>query len=220
MKSLLAFGILFFALSFCGITNKISEQIKERTSKPETVEKPGDDTDGADSKPKGDGDVEKAELSPAQMKILDDGSEAKWAEQGITWTLPGGGGWNKMSVNKTMLNYGSPKTGFLIATISTMPADFPSDTSIDATYSSALEKLKNGDYESVRWLEIDGIKGVEWVESMPEDKGDPRRHQWIGFRNYQGNNQQLNIMVSTKGSAFDEKKTEYAAIMYSMKIGK
>ena len=218
MKSLLAFGILFFALSFCGITDKISEQIKETASKPDSTTKPTGEKDAPDAEPKGDGDVEKAELSPAQMEILDDGSEAKWTEQGMTWTVPNG--WNKMSVNKTMLNYGSPKVGFLIATISTKPANFPSETSINATYSSSLEQLKNGKYESVRWLEIDGVKGVEWVESMPEEKSDARRHQWQGYRNYQGNNQLLSIMVTTKGRAFDDKKEEYAAIMYSMKIDK
>ncbi len=217
MKSLLAFGVLFFVLSFCGITDKISQQIKEKTDDIASTKK-SDDDKPADVPAKKDGEVEKAELSPEQMKILDDGKEAKWAEQGITWTVPDG--WSKMSVNKTMLNYGSPKTGFLIGTISTMPANFPSETSLDATYSSSLEQLKNGKYEMVRWLEIDGIKGVEWVESMPEDKGDPRRHQWIGFRNYQGNNQQLNIMVLTKGSAFDDKKAEYSAILYSTKIDK
>ncbi|CAN5746313.1 hypothetical protein BH24ACI3_BH24ACI3_17030 [soil metagenome] len=55
---------------------------------------------------------------------------------------------------------------------------------------------------------------------MPEDEDGPRRHQWIGFRNYQGQNQQLNILVSTKGSSFDEQRDTFAAIMCSMKIPK
>ena len=55
---------------------------------------------------------------------------------------------------------------------------------------------------------------------MPEDKEGARRHQWIAFRNYQGQNQLLNIMVSTKGSNFDKQRDTFAAIMYSMKIPK
>jgi hypothetical protein len=125
-----------------------------------------------------------------------------------------------MDVKKESLNYGSPSTGFLIGTISVMAASFPAEASIDATYDGALEQLKQGKYENVRWLEIDGVKGVEWVEAMPEEKSGPRRHQWIAFRNYQGQNQQLNIMVSTDGSKFDERRDTFAAILYSMKIAK
>jgi hypothetical protein len=155
---------------------------------------------------------------PSQQSIQDAATDVKWDEQGIAWKLPSG--WPKMEVRKESLNYGSPANGFLIASISVMPSSFPSEASIDATYTSSLEQLKQGKYESARWLEIDGVKGVEWVEAMPEDKDGPRRHQWIGFRNYQGQNQQLNIMVSTKGSNFDKQRDTFAAIMYSMKIPK
>ncbi len=216
MKSFLAFGVLFLALSFCGITDKIREQVQKTTDNSDSTNTESPDT--AKTESNDSGNVEKAELKDKQQQILEGGNEAKWSEQGITWTLPKG--WNKMNVGKTSFNYGSPKTGFLIGTISNMPANFPAETSLNAQYTSALEQLKNGKYESVRWLEIDGIKGVEWVEAPTEDKGDPRRHQWIAFRNYQGNNQQLNMMVSTKSSAFDEKKDTFAAIMYSMKIDK
>lgn len=162
--------------------------------------------------------AEKAKPTAAQQAIIDGGSETKWDEQGLAWKLPAG--WPKMQVMKESLNYGSPANGFLIGTISVMPASFPSASSLDATYTSSLEQLKQGKYEAVRWLEIDGVKGVEWIEAMPEDKDGARRHQWIAFRNYQGQNQQLNIMVSTKGSNFDKQRDTFAAIMYSMKIPK
>lgn len=213
MRSLFAFGILFFALSFCGITEKMKEQFEEAANESGTTTT--DDAGDADGGKK-DADVEKAELTDKHKEILDGGEDVKWDEQGITFTVPDG--WSKMSVKKESFNYGSPKTGFLIGTISTMPANFPSDTSLEAQHSQALEQLKNGKYENVRWLEIDGVKGVEWVEAPKEDKGDPRRFQWIGFRNYQGQNQQVNVMVSTKSSEFDDKKDTYEAILHSMKF--
>ena len=116
-----------------------------------------------------------------------------------------------MDVKKESFNYGSPDLGFLIGTISVMPDNFPSETSLNATYESSLQQLKNGKYENARFLEIDGIKGVEFVEAMPEEKDSPRRHQWIAFRNYQGQNQQLNIMLSTKGSNFDKHKDDFSS---------
>jgi hypothetical protein len=216
MKSLLAFGVLFFALSFCGLTDRITKQINESTETSDSTTKPDGDTDKTTSDD--GGGVEKATLSPAQESILDGGSDAKWDDQGISFTVPGG--WNKMDVKKTSFNYGSPKTGFLIGSISVMPASFPSDTSLNAMHTQALEQLKNGKYENVRWLEIDGIKGVETVEAMPEEKSSPRRHQWQGYRTYLGQNQMVNIIISTSGDKFDSKKDTFAAILYSMKMTK
>ena len=55
---------------------------------------------------------------------------------------------------------------------------------LKANYESALQHLQNGKYENVRYLEIDGVKGVEFTETMPEENDDSRRRQWIAFRNY------------------------------------
>lgn len=216
MKSLIGFGVLFFALSFCGITDKISKQISDSDSTSDSTTTA--DSDSTESTTNNGGDVEKPTLTAEQQSIIDAGSEAKWAEQGITWTVPSG--WNKMEVKKTSFNYGAPSKGFLIGTISVMSADFPGETSLNATYTQALDQLKNGKYQSVRWLEIDGIKGVETIEAMPEDKSDSRRHQWRGYRDYLGQNQLVNIMVTTSGEKFDGKKDGFAAIMYSMKFVK
>ncbi len=215
MKSLLAFGILFFALSFCGITDKIKEQVQDTTSSPESTTK--ENSDQTETEADG-GEVEKPELTDEQQKILDNGKVIKWDDQGISFIVPEG--WNKMSVQKQMINYGSPKTGFLISSVSIMQDDFPIETSLKAQYTQALQQLKNGRYENARWLEIDGIKGVEWVEAPSENKGEPRRHQWIGFRDYQGQKQQVNVIVSTKSNEFNDKKDTFTAILYSMKFTK
>lgn len=210
MKSFLSLGMLIFALTFCGLGDRLKSLS-------------GSGGGSNSSSPDGQGNaasgtVETPKLTPGQQSIQDSAVEVKWTDQGISWKLPSG--WPKMEVRKESLNYGSPANGFLIASISVLPSSFPSDTSLDATYTSSLEQLKQGKYETVRWLEIDGVKGVEWIEAMPEDRDGPRRHQWIAFRNYQGQNQQLNIMISTKGSNFDKQRDTFAAIMYSMEIPK
>ncbi|CAN5280091.1 hypothetical protein BH20ACI2_BH20ACI2_01500 [soil metagenome] len=55
---------------------------------------------------------------------------------------------------------------------------------------------------------------------MPEDRSGPRRHQWIGYRNYLGQKQQLNVMTSTKGTNFGKHTDTFQAILYSMKATK
>ena len=214
MKSVLTLGLITVALTFCGLGDKL-KQISDGAN---TAGTNSSSSSSSSSSKSSSGSVEKPEPTAAQQAIIDGGTEVTWDPQGISWRLPAA--WKKMSVMKESFNYGSPATGFLIASISVMPDNFPSETSVDATYTSALEQLKQGKYESVRWLEIDGVKGVEWVEAMPEIKDGARRHQWIAFRRYQGQNQQLNIMVSTDGDKFDKHRDTFAAIMYSMKIPK
>lgn len=215
MKSILSLGVLIFALSFCNLSEKLS-QLKGGNSTNQNSSVNSTATNSA--KTSTDETVEKPKLTAAQQTINDGGQETKWDDQGIAWTLPKN--WKKMNIAKTMFNYGSPDLAFLIANISVMPGNFPSDVSLKGTYESSLEQLKNGKYENVRYLEIDGVKGVEFIETMPEEKSDPRRHQWIAFRNYQGQNQQLNVILSTKGTNFEKHRDDFPAVLYSMKIAK
>lgn len=208
MKSLTTIAIFAFALGLCNL----GDRLKDFSSDSPSNSGSSSPTDSSS------GDVEKAQLSEAQKAIADSAVETNWSDQGISWKLPAS--WKKMSVTKESLNYGSPDNAFLIASVSVMSDSFPSAISLTATYESALEQLKQGKYEKVRYVEIDGVKGVEWWEAMPEDKTGPRRHQWIAFRRYLGQNQQLNIMLSTAGSNFDPHRDDFTAIMYSMKIPK
>ncbi len=212
MNSFLAVGCLAVVLAFCGIGDRL-KQMTGSSANSNSASNSGTGTKTATSS-----GAEKPSLTAAQQSIQDGATETKWDDQGISFKLPSG--FAKMQVMKESFNYGSPSAGFLIGSISVMPSSFPAETSLDATYTQALDMLKQGKYESVRWLEIDGVKGVEWIEAMPEIKDGARRHQWIAFRNYQGQNQQLNIMVSTDGNKFEPKRDTFAAIMYSMKIAK
>lgn len=215
MKSILTLGVIFFAMTFCGL----GDRIKSLTGQSDSGTNTGSsNTASSPAKTSDSAAAEKATLTGSQQTIMDSGTEIKWDDQGISWKLPPS--WKKMSSTKDMLNYGSSDGAFLIATISSMASSFPSDVSLKATHDSSLEQLKQGKYEKVRWLEIDGVKGVEWLEAMPEDKSGPRRHQWIAYRTYQGQNQMLNIMLSTKGSNFDKHRDDFPAVMYSMKIPK
>jgi len=220
MKSVISLGLFFFALSFCNLSERLSQLKGDNSNSQTSSANSSTNSSKMNSSkiPTTDEPAEKAKLTDRQQTILDSGQEVKWDDQGIAWTLPKE--WKKMNINKTSFNYSSPDLAFLIGTISVMPDDFPSDISLKASYESALQQLKNGKYENARYLEIDGVKGVEFIETMLEDKSGARRHQWIAFRNYLGQNQQLNIMLSTKGSNFDKHRDDFAAVMYSMKIAK
>jgi hypothetical protein len=211
MNSFFAVGALAVVLAFCGIGDRLKQMSGGNSSGNASNSSSTGTATAKDS-------TEKPSLTASQQSIQDSATEVKWDDQGITFKVPSG--FAKMDVKKESFNYGSPATGFLIASISVMPDSFPADVSIKATYEAALEQLKQGKYKNVRWLEIDGVKGVEWVESPPEEKDGIRRHQWIAFRKYQGQNQQLNIILSTDQTKFDKQDDAFAAILYSLKAAK
>ena len=161
---------------------------------------------------------EKPKISSTQQSIIDGGTETKWDDQGLSWKLPSG--WKKMEVKKEMFNYQSLDNAFLLVNISVMPDSFPMDVSQNAYYEQAMQQLKNGKYESVKMVEIDGITGVEFTEAAPEEKDGIRRHQWIAYRTYLGQKQMLNVMTTTKASNFTTHQDDFAAILYSMKAVK
>jgi hypothetical protein len=207
MKAILTISAMFFVFSFCGLTEKL-KQLQTGT---------GSNSSSSNStKTSGTtGSAEKPTLTSSQQAIVDGSTEVKWDEQGISWKLPAG--WKKMDVKKETFNYDTADNAALLVNISLMNDDFPMDSSRTAYYDQALQQMKQGKYESVRYLDIDGIKGVEWTEAPPEDKDGPRRHQWIGYRNYLGQNQMLNVMLAGKGTNFEKHRDEFTAIMYSMK---
>ncbi|MBX3280918.1 MAG: hypothetical protein KF756_00420 [Acidobacteria bacterium] len=215
MRSLLALGILSFAVSFCGLADKLkSPSAPSANSANSSAAKPAPDSSSQSDTPS----AEKATPSAAQQAIIDGGTETKWDAQGISWKLPAG--WKKMDVGKETFNYSSPDNAFLLVNISTLGDNFPTDVSLKAYYDQAIQQMRNGKYESAKMVEIDGIPGVEFVEAPPEGKDDPRRHQWIGYRKYLGQTQMLNVMTSTKASNFSKHSDDFPAILYSMKATK
>ncbi len=62
--------------------------------------------------------------------------------------------------------------------------------------------MKNGEVDEVKWLEIDGLKGVQFREANPEKPDDIRRLQWMAYRKYAGQVQMVNLMLSSNGKGF------------------
>jgi len=55
--------------------------------------------------------------------------------------------------------------------------------------------MKNGELDQLRWLELDGMKGIQWRESKPDKGGDIRRLQWMAYRKYAGQSQLVNLIL-------------------------
>ena len=81
-----------------------------------------------------------------------------------------------------------------------------------------MTRQTNGEVEGVRWLELDGVRGVEFVELPPDYAQDVRRLQWQGYRTYLGQPQLVNIILSAEGRHFDRHADALRAVLYSTKF--
>jgi hypothetical protein len=207
MKQIPVLLVLGLALSLCNLTSKFKTNSNSGTS-----------SKGSKSATSG-GDVEQANPTAAQTAALAGGQTVKWDQQGMSWTVPPS--WKESSVESKQLLWRSPG-GFdaasLIVSISPMDESFPTDISINAFYDQAKSRMKNGEVDEVKWLEIDGLKGVQFRESNPEKPDGIRRLQWLAYRKYAGQVQMVNLMLASDGSGFPKHQDEMYGVMYSTKL--
>jgi hypothetical protein len=204
MKHLPVLLVLGFALSLCNLSNKL---------------KPSSSNSGGPSKTQSDVQAEKATPTAAQTAALSGGQTVNWDKQGMSWTVPPK--WTESTNESKMLLWRSPggsDAANLIVNISPMDESFPYDMSIKATYDQQKSRAKNGEVDEVKWLEIDGLTGVEFREVNPEKPDGIRRLQWLAYRKYNGQLQMVNLMLSSDGAGFAKHQDAMYGVMYSTKI--
>ncbi len=208
MKQLLAFVVLGFALSLCNLTSKFNKETN-KSADPKAGSSSSDSSEA----------VERPTANAAQQAALAGGQEIKWDQQGMSWTVPAQ--WKETSNESKMLVWRSPggsDAANLIVSISAMDESFPTDVSIKAFYDGAKTRAKNGEVDEVKWVEIDGLKGVQFRESNPEKPDDFRRLQWLAYRKYAGQVQMVNLMLSSNGRGFPKHQDAMYGVLYSTKL--
>lgn len=203
---------MVLVVAACNLTNKFK---KTDSSNSNSNSSTTTSSSGNPSKI-GDDPVEKAEPTAAQTAALANGHEAKWNQQGITWIVPAN--WKQNTATNDSFQYGSGDGAFLIVSISAMASDFPTDLSLQAFHSGAKVRQKNGEVDEVKWLELDGTRGVEFRESKPEAADGIRRLQWMTYRKFAGQTQLVNFILSSQGDNFIKHQDELYGILFSTKI--
>lgn len=202
-KVFVLFGIVF-VVAACNLTNKFKNTNSSNSSS------------SSESSSTGSEEVERPQPTAAQQAALTNGQTATWDAQGISWTLPPK--WTKTTVTNNIAQYGSGDGAFLIASISNMAADFPTDISLRGFHQGAQVRKKNGEVDELKWLELDSVRGVQFRESKPQMADDIRRLQWMTYRKYGGQTQLVNFILSGRGDNFAKHQDELYAILYSTKI--
>ena len=207
MKHVPLIVMLVIVVAACNLTSKLKSNSNNNSS--------SSSSSGNPSKI-GDDPVEKPNPTAAQTAAIANGQEVKWDQQGITWTLPTN--WKKQDVRNESLSYGGDGA-FLTVQISPLPQmENLMDTSLKAMFESAKTQQKIGKYDEVRWLELDGLRGVGFRESKPEMADDIRRLEWQAYRKYAGSTQLVTVILSSNGANFPKHEDELYGILYSTKI--
>lgn len=215
MKLLAAIAMLSFALSLCGLREKITKSGDSNSNNSNSSSSNSNNSSSTT------GDAEKPEMTAAQKATLEGGQQATWAEQGLTWTVPAK--WSKVSASENSFQWQSGGGGgaaFLIVAVSNLAADFPIDISTKAMYDSDATRKQAGEIIFYRYALIDGVKGVEDLEKEKSQKDDIRRLEWRGYRKHKGLVQLITVILSSQSGNFPTHDDALHAILYSMKIEK
>ena len=167
-----------------------------------------------------DGGAEAEAPSPTaeQQAAIAGGQTAEWAQQEISWTVPQK--WKKFTAESQSFMWRSPGSwdaASLIVSVAPMSADFPAEISLQSYYDSY--KRDRQKYSDVRWLKLGGVKGVVFREAAPESADSPQRLQWLGFRDYKGQKQMVNIMLASQGKYFAQHEDTMYGVLYSTEMG-
>ena len=209
MKHIPVLLVLGVALSLCNITNKLKKE----------VSKSGDSNKSTPTASDNGAIVERPEPTAAQTAAISGGQTVSWDKQGMSWQVPPK--WTQATDEEKMFVWRSPGSwdaASLIVNISAMDESFPTDVSIKAFYDGAKTRAKNGEVDELKWVEIDGLKGVQFRESNPAQPEDNRRLQWLAYRKYAGQVQFVNLMLATRGKDFARHEDAMYGILYSTKI--
>jgi hypothetical protein len=202
MKTILLLLLIAFALSLCNLSGRLKKE----------------DSNSGPSASSSNRATEPAKPTAGQAAAVAGGKEVKWERQGMSWTIPSD--WAEQANEAQMFMMRSPGAGgaSLIVNIAAMDEGFPIESSLQAQFQQAESRAKNGEVDEVKWVEIDGVKGVQFREANPERGDGSRRLQWMAYRKYLGQVQLINLMLASQGKDFDRHRDAMYGILYSMKV--
>lgn len=203
MKKFLAlFALLSVALA-CNLMNRKGSNTNSNSSSGTSTT-----TDGEP--------VEKANPTAAQQAAIANGQTVTWEQQGITWTLPAN--WKKNDVRNESLSYSGGGAHLTVAVSIMQTMANLVDTSSKAMYEAAKTQQKIGKYDEARWLELDGVRGIAFRESVQERPDDIRRLEWQAYRTYAGSTQLITMILSTNSGDFSKHQDALYGVLYSTKV--
>ena len=154
-----------------------------------------------------------AQTTPAKGQVI------TWEQQGMKVTLPAG--WRKdalLAQAPETFSFEDPGGARLSIEVLDTQEDVNVEEGLRKDYDFRLKRQQSGDLDEVRYLELDGVKGL--LSRWTERKGDEREisFQWQTFRKYKGNQQFVSIGLWGSVNGPTDRQQELSGILNSMKF--
>ncbi len=158
-----------------------------------------------------------ASTAGAKRLYLDSGGRTiTWVEQNISVTVPAG--WRKGETwdesSRSFRLKGAENASLSVGLGYETDAVFSPENELARVFENMKVGQKEGRYEEVRYLEIDGVKGLL---SRSVDKGE-QTISWIAFRKRGTKLQYVQVFLSTSGPSFNRQPDELYNILSSIKL--
>jgi biopolymer transport protein ExbD len=148
---------------------------------------------------------------------LDTGGQAiSWGDQNISLTVPNG--WRKDEwpgqTSETFRLKGAEEASLTIDLGTEIEATFSPEAQLKNAYENLLEAQKEGRYDEVRFLDVDGVNGL-LTRSIDDQRGTL---SWMAFRRRSTKLQYISIHLSSSRASFNIRRDELYNILSSIKL--
>jgi hypothetical protein len=158
-----------------------------------------------------------AELSPAEEAALAEAREVEWTEGRMSFRVPAD--FSDVQITQQSAWYQNPTgTVALVASASPVASRVEPEPFLQALYSQHQPRRKSGAYDQLQYLEIDHVKGLLFRECPTQKAETPRRLQWTGFRDLDGKQETVSIVITGPGADFAKNETLISAMLVAAKL--
>lgn len=162
-------------------------------------------------------EVERAAPTEAQRAALEGGTPVAWDGYGLAWTVPAG--WRERASGPGELVWADEAgAASLSASATPMPESLAAGAGLNAIYQEAVDRRRDGMYTEVRLLELDGLRGVTFLEGPPADAAAGRSVHWQAYRSGDGRAELVNLVLSAPAATFADSADTLYAILYSTRV--
>jgi hypothetical protein len=146
--------------------------------------------------------------------LVTNGRPVRWEEQGMTFTSSGS--WRVGGSDGNTFTLRGPFDAHLTVDVLAVKDKISPENTLQQEYERALPLQKAGLFAEVRYLELDGVKGL--LERLAGKGNEQVTLEWMAYRKYKGNLQYIWLHLSSPRDSYKERQYELNGILYSIKI--
>jgi hypothetical protein len=144
-----------------------------------------------------------------------DGRTITWEEQGVSFTVPAGWREEKTEIEDNFKLQGPDGAGLSIDVLSLKAETSPER---ELAEHDGLLRLQAGKFDELRYLELDGVRGLFTRAAPGAVVDDAVTLNWVAYRRHKGKQQFISLHLSSPRNSFSKRRDEIYAVLASTKL--